>query len=225
MGQLREQLEDFGEHLGYDGKASHSTGQDPKDRGRPQTRRRTGGSTRREGRTAGLGKLWRKVKTWFGYRVRTPATDPGGLHAGLAVGGSMTEALFEETSKRSDFSADRGLTAQESLWDDPSVPWNPTRARNDHPVRTGPTRAYRKGAGCLERPMAFQGFEAARGTLYRCSAAAYGYTVPVGMLLPGSGSQESGPAHFSPLNQRPGSEATGGPALKTTSGSSGSTAG
>ena len=41
MGQLREQLmeevEDFGEHLGYDGKAieSHSTGQEKRKRGRP----------------------------------------------------------------------------------------------------------------------------------------------------------------------------------------------
>ena len=61
MGQVREQLmeevEDFGEHLGYDGKAieSHSTGQENRKTGKTSDPRRTGGSTRREGRTAGRG--------------------------------------------------------------------------------------------------------------------------------------------------------------------------
>ena len=72
-------------------------------RGRPQTRRRTGGSTRREGRTAGRGSCGGSQDlVWLSGAPPTSATRsrwPAGLTRASRSEkqGGMTEALFEET--------------------------------------------------------------------------------------------------------------------------------
>ena len=141
MGQLREQLmeevEDFGEHLGYDGKAieSHSTGQENRKTGKTSDPEADWGKHETGGKDRRTGKLWRKVKTWFGYRVHLIADIRYEIPVACTVTRAsrsevkqleaMTEALFEETPELAkqcqDFSADRGLDSgplKESLWDD-----------------------------------------------------------------------------------------------------------
>ena len=225
MGKLREQLmeevEGFGEHLGYDGKAveSHSTGRKRGKRGQTSDPDADWGKHETGGKDRKTGKLWRKIKTWFGYRVHLIADTRYEIPVACRVTRAsqsevkqletMTEELFEETpelAKRCrDFSADRGLDSgpvKAKLWDDygirpliePRELWkeekqepgyNPTQgiARSLYPDRADTIVHTEKGeVGCVcpesgrQRPMAFQGFEAERGTLkYRCPAAAYGY--------------------------------------------------
>ena len=138
MGKLREQLmeevEDFGEHLGYDGKAveSHSTGGK---RGKTSDPDADWGKHEMGGKDRKTGKLWRKIKTWFGYQVHLIADTRYEIPVACRVRRasrsevkqleSMTEELFEETpalAKRCrDFSADRGLDSgpvKAKLWDD-----------------------------------------------------------------------------------------------------------
>ena len=138
MGKLREQLmeevEGFGEHLGYDGKAveSHSTG---RKRGQPSDPDADWGKHETRGVDGKTGKLWRKIKTWFDYRVHLIADTRYEIPVACRVRRAsqsevkqleaMTEELFEETpalAKRCrDFSADRGLDCgpvKAKLWDD-----------------------------------------------------------------------------------------------------------
>ena len=225
MGKLREQLmeevEGFGEHLGYDGKAveSHSTGRKRGKRGQTSDPEADWGKHEMGGKDRKTGKLWRKIKTWFGYRVHLIADTRYEIPVACRVGRAsqsevkqletMTEELFKETpelAKRCrDFSADRGLDSgpvKAKLWDDygirpliePRELWRDEKKEPGHDPTQGITRSLypdradtivhtEKGeVGCLcpetgrQRPMAFQGFEAERGTLkYRCPAAAYGY--------------------------------------------------
>ncbi len=219
--QLMEEVEDFGEHLGYDGKAmeSHSTGQENRKTGKTSDPEADWGKHETGGKDRRTGKLWRKVKTWFGYRVHLIADTRYEIPVACEVTRAsrsevkqleaMTEALFEETpelGKRCrDFSADRGLDSgplKERLWEDygirpliePRELWkeekkeggyDPGKAitRPLYPDRADTIVHTEKGQVCClcpetgrQRRMAFQGFEAARGTLkYRCPAAAYGY--------------------------------------------------
>ena len=219
--QLMEEVEDFGEHLGYDGKAieSHSTGQENRKTGKTSDPEADWGKHETGGKDRRTGKLWRKVKTWFGYRVHVIADTRYEIPVACRVTRAsrsevkqleaMSEALFEETpqlGKRCrDFSADRGLDSgplKESLWDDygirpliePRELWkeekkepgyDPGKAitRPLYPDRADSIVHTEKGQVCClcpqtgqQRRMAFQGFEAVRGTLkYRCPAAAYGY--------------------------------------------------
>ena len=225
MGKLREQLmeevEDFGEHLGYDGKAveSHSTGRKSGKRGKTSDPDADWGKHEMGGKDRKTGKLWRKIKTWFGYQVHLIADTRYEIPVACRVRRAsqsevkqleaMTEELFEETpelAKRCrDFSADRGLDSgpvKAKLWDDygirpliePRELWqdekkepgyNPTQVitRPLYPDRADTIVHTEKGeVGCVcpetgtQRCLAFQGFEAERGTLkYRCPAAAYGY--------------------------------------------------
>ncbi len=225
MGKLREQLmeevEDFGEHLGYDGKAveSHSTGRKSGKRGKTSDPDADWGKHEMGGKDRKTGKLWRKIKTWFGYQVHLIADTRYEIPVACRVRRAsqsevkqleaMTEELFEETpelAKRCrDFSADRGLDSgpvKAKLWDDygirpliePRELWqdekkepgyNPTQVitRPLYPDRADSIVHTEKGeVGCVcpetgtQRCLAFQGFEAERGTLkYRCPAAAYGY--------------------------------------------------
>ena len=219
--QLMEEVEDFGEHLGYDGKAieSHSTGQENRKTGKTSDPEADWGKHQTGGKDRRTGKLWRKVKTWFGYRVHVIADTRYEIPVACEVTRAsrsevkqleaMTEALFEETpelGKRCrDFSADRGLDSgplKERLWDDygirpliePRQLWKEEKQQGGYDPGEAITRPLypdradtivhtEKGeVGCLcpetgrQRRLAFQGFEAARGTLkYRCPAAAYGY--------------------------------------------------
>ena len=73
--QLREQLmavlPDFGLHLGYDGKAiaSHSTGQTFSTTGQTSDPDADWGQHETFGVDQRTGKLWKKVKSWFGYTL------------------------------------------------------------------------------------------------------------------------------------------------------------
>ena len=73
MVDLRESLmavlPDFGQHLGFDGKAidSHSTGQVDRARGQTSDPDADGGKHATRGVTGRTGKPWTKITTWFGY--------------------------------------------------------------------------------------------------------------------------------------------------------------
>lgn len=177
--QLMEEMEDCGEHLGYDGKGVKSWF---------GYRVHLIADTRHEIPVA--------------CRVRQASESEVKQLEG------MSEELFEETpalAKRCrDFSADRGLDSgglKEKLWDqygirpliEPRELWKQERQEGGHdpsraitrplyPDRADTTVHTEKGEVCClcprtgrQRPMAFQGFEAKRGALkYRCTAAAYG---------------------------------------------------
>ncbi len=219
--QLMEEVEDFGEHLGYDGKAveSHSTGRKRGKRGQTSDPDADWGKHETGGKDRKTGKLWRKIKSWFGYEVHLIADTRYEIPVACRVRRAsqsevkqleaMTEELFEETpalAKRCrDFSADRGLDSgpvKAKLWDDygirpliePRELWKEEKKEPGYDPTQGITRPLypdradtivhtEKGeVGCVcpetgtQRCLAFQGFEAERGTLkYRCPAAAYGY--------------------------------------------------
>ena len=220
MRQLREQLmeevEDFGEHLGYDGKAleSHSTGRKSRKTGKASDAEADWGKHETGGKDRRTGKLWSRVKSWFGYRVHLIADTRHEIPVAWRVRRAsesevkQLEGMSEETpelAKRCrDFSADRGLDSgglKEKLWDqygirpliEPRELWKQERQEGGHAPSRAITRPLypdradtivhtEKGEVCClcprtgrQRPMAFQGFEASRGTLkYRCPAAAYG---------------------------------------------------
>ena len=135
-GELMRLLPDFGEHLGYDGKAieSHCTG---------QRNRKTGETSDPEAdwgkhETTGVdsnGKQWTKIKTWFGYGLHIIADTRYELPVAFSLTRAsvsevkeldrMTDALFArepELGKRCRyFSADRGLDSadlKKKFWDD-----------------------------------------------------------------------------------------------------------
>ncbi|MCP3882101.1 MAG: transposase, partial [Sulfitobacter sp.] len=67
--QLMEALPEFGQHLGYDGKAldSHSTGQVNRKTGTTSDPDADWGKHETAGIDARTGKQWKKIKSWFGY--------------------------------------------------------------------------------------------------------------------------------------------------------------
>ena len=137
--QLMEELPDFGKHLGYDGKAieSYSTGQ--KRRQTEQTSDPDADWGKHE--TKGVdknGKVWKKVKSWFGYCLHLIADTvyeiPVAFHVTPASGSeqielrSMVGQSFQQTPELAercdDFTADRGLDSAETktlLWDDHQI--------------------------------------------------------------------------------------------------------
>ena len=140
MRQLREELmeevEDFGEHLGYDGKAlkSYSTGRKKGKTGKASDAEADWGKHETGGKDRRTGKLWRRVKSWFGYRVHVIADTRHEIPVACRVTRAsrsevkeleaMSEEVFTETpelAKRCrEFSADRGLDSgglKETLWD------------------------------------------------------------------------------------------------------------
>ena len=218
-GRLKEALPDFGEHLGYDGKAieSHSTGRASRETGRTSDPEADWGKHGTRG-VDKAGKSWSKVKSRFGYGLH-PVADthyeiPVAFEAAKAsaseskVLSRMVRELLsgkdpELAERCSDSGADRGLDGgplKKALWDDYGIrPLIDTRAmwrdekaepgydpsktilRPLYPERVDTVPHSEKGEVVCrcpktggERPMAFQGFEADRGTLkYRCPAAAY----------------------------------------------------
>ncbi len=76
--RLMDALPDFGQHLGYDGKAlkSHSTGRRNKDRGETSDPDADWGVHETTG-TGTDGKPWSKIKRWFGYGLHLIADYSG----------------------------------------------------------------------------------------------------------------------------------------------------
>ena len=92
---LFEDVPDFGRHLGYDGKAieSHSTGrvaEGKKDASDPDA---DWGKHETSGVNARTGKVWKKVKSWFGYGLH-PIAD---THYEVPVAFEVTRASRTET--------------------------------------------------------------------------------------------------------------------------------
>jgi len=70
-------LPDFGKHLGYDGKAIESYSMDQVNKTIEKTSDSGAGWDKHE--TAGVdcrtGKIWKKIKTWFGYTLHLIAVS------------------------------------------------------------------------------------------------------------------------------------------------------
>jgi hypothetical protein len=134
---LMEELPDFGEHLGYDGKAieSYSTGRKNKKTGRSSDNDADWGKHETKVTNRKTGKLWTKVKSWFGYCFHVMADTKYEIPVAVKVSKAsaseqkelscMIEDTFEESpqlvERCKDFAADRGLDSGEikgSLWDD-----------------------------------------------------------------------------------------------------------
>ena len=135
--QLMAVLPDFGQHLGYDGKAieSYSTGRVDGESGQRSDPDADWGKHETSGVDARTGKLWTTVKSWFGYGLHLIADTryeiPVAFHLTPASHSEQVELramlgeLFEEhpelASRCHDFSADRGLDCAETkarLWDE-----------------------------------------------------------------------------------------------------------
>ncbi|HUL13709.1 MAG TPA: transposase [Methylococcaceae bacterium] len=135
--QLMVVLPDFGQHLGYDGKAieSYSTGRIDGESGQRSDPDADWGKHETSGVDARTGKLWKKVKSWFGYGLHLIADTryeiPVTFHLTPASHSEQVELrvmlgeLFEEhpelAERCADFSADRGLDCAETkakLWDE-----------------------------------------------------------------------------------------------------------
>lgn len=135
--QLMEVLPDFGRHLGYDGKAveSHSTGSTDKQTGQTSDPDADWGKHETIAVDSKTGKVWAKVKSWFGYGLHVIADTqyeiPVAVHVTSASASEQVELramireIFEQTpalaDRCQDFSADRGLDCGETkalLWDE-----------------------------------------------------------------------------------------------------------
>jgi len=135
--QLMAMLPDFGQHLGYDGKAieSYSTGHVDGESGQRTDPDADWGKHETSGVDARTGKLWKKVQSWFGYGLHLIADTryeiPVTFHLTPASHSEQVELrvmlgeLFEEhpelAERCADFSADRGLDCAETkakLWDE-----------------------------------------------------------------------------------------------------------
>ena len=134
--QLMEVLPEFGQHLGYDGKAidSHSTGQVSRITGETSDPDADWGKHETSGVDTRTGKSWKKIKSWFGYGVHLIADTqyeiPVAMHLTPASHAEQIElrVMLKETfaatpelaERCRDFSADRGLDSAETktlLWD------------------------------------------------------------------------------------------------------------
>jgi len=134
--QLMEELPDFGQHLGYDGKAidSHSTGQVNRQTQETSDPDADWGKHETSGIDGRTGKQWTKIKSWFGYGLHLIADTkyeiPVAVHLTPASHSEQVELrrmireLMVETpelvERCRDFSADRGLDSGRTkalLWD------------------------------------------------------------------------------------------------------------
>jgi hypothetical protein len=133
--QLMEELPEFGQHLGYDGKAieSQSTGHKNRHSGETSDPDADWGKHETVGIDHRTGKPW--IKGWFGYGLHRIADTryeiPVAVHVTPASSPEQIElrAMIRETFEHSahpaqrcqDFSAERGLDTGETkalLWDD-----------------------------------------------------------------------------------------------------------
>ena len=137
---LFEELPDFGRHLGYDGKAieSHSTGWVAEGKEKTSDPDADWGKHETTGVHSKTGKIWKKVKSWFGYGLHLIADThyelPVAFEVTRASGSEvkmlpkMLEELFAKAPQMADrcddFSADRGLDnapQKKKLWDKWSI--------------------------------------------------------------------------------------------------------
>ena len=160
---LFEELPDFGRHLGYDGKAieSRSTGRVAEDKGNTSDPDADWGKHETTGVNTKTGKIWKKVKSWFGYGLHLIADThyevPVAFEVTRASGSEarmlpeMLEQLFAKVPQMADrcddFSADRGLDnapQKKQLWDkwtirpliDTRLMWKAEKEEPDY----GPTK-------------------------------------------------------------------------------------
>ena len=136
-GRLREPLMEEVEDLGDDGKGlrSHSTGRKSRKTGQSSDPEADWGRHETRGKDGRTGRLWRKIRRGFGYRIHLIADTRYEIPVAWRVTRAsrsevkeleaMSEALFQETPKLAkrcqDFSGDRGLDSgplKETLWDD-----------------------------------------------------------------------------------------------------------
>ncbi|MDE0291569.1 MAG: transposase [Candidatus Dadabacteria bacterium] len=135
-GELMRLLPDFGENLGYDGKAlrSNSTGNRNRKTGKTSDPEADWGKHEYSG-VDSSGKTWTKIKTWFGYGLHIIADTRYELPVAFSVTRAsvsevkeldrMTELLFAKDSELKNrcryLSADRGLDSgplKKKLWED-----------------------------------------------------------------------------------------------------------
>lgn len=135
-GELMELLGDFGENLGYDGKAieSHCTGQRSRKTGETSDPEADWGKHEYSGVDSD-GKAWTKIKTWFGYGLHIIADTKYELPVAFSLTRAcvseageldrMTEFLFGKEpglkNRCGYLSADKGLDSaalKKKLWDD-----------------------------------------------------------------------------------------------------------
>ena len=172
--QLREALPDFGEHLGYDGKAvpSHSTGRVSARTGAASDRDADWGRHETRGVDGRTGRAWTKVKSWFGYRVHLMADTRYEVPVSYRVTRAsraevkvldemVDEELGDWAGRCRDFSADRGLDCgalKAKLWQchgvrpliEPRELWREEKAMPGHDPTRPITRAlYPERADCI----------------------------------------------------------------------------
>ena len=133
---LFEELPYFGHHLGYDGKAieSHSTGRVAEDTEKTSNPDADWGKHETSSACTKTGKIWKKVKSWFGYGLHVIADTRYEVPVAFEVRRAsdsevkmlpgMLENLFakapEMVERCDDFSANRGLDnapQKKTLWD------------------------------------------------------------------------------------------------------------
>jgi hypothetical protein len=169
--QLMAVLPEFGQHLGFDGKAIHSysTGTKHKATHKTSDEDADWGKHETTGVDAKTGKIWRKIKSWFGYGVHLIADThyeiPVSFHVTQASRSEqkelpiMIDELAEETPdimhRCADFSADRGLDCEKTkadLWDlyqikpliDTREMWREEKQAADYDPKKPITRALNK---------------------------------------------------------------------------------
>lgn len=128
-GQLMAELPDFGRHLGFDGKAisSHSTGQVNRETQKTSDPDADWGKHTTKGIDSKTGKEWKKVTSWFGFKIHLIADT----QYEIPVAFEVTKASCSEqtvlkrlihstfgqdpdlTERCYDFVADRGLDSAE----------------------------------------------------------------------------------------------------------------
>ena len=135
--ELMELCPDFGRELGYDGKAvrSNSTGQNNRRKGKTSDPDADWGKHETSGVDSSTAKVWKKIKSWFGYGLHIIADTKYEIPVAFSVRRAsvsevkelerMTDVLFTQDpglAKRCKyFSADRGLDSgalKKKLWDD-----------------------------------------------------------------------------------------------------------
>ena len=171
---LREALPDFGEHLGYDGKAvpSHSTGRVSARTGAASDRDADWGRHETRGVDGRTGRAWTKVKSWFGYRVHLMADTRYEVpvsyrvtRASRAEAKVLDEMVDEElgdwAGRCRNFSADRGLDCgalKAKRWQlrpliEPRESWREEKAMPGHDPAQPITRAlYPERVDCIVYP-------------------------------------------------------------------------
>ena len=169
IGSLRAlmfgELPEFGRHPGDDGKPieSHTTGRVAENKGKTSDPDADWGKHETTGVNAKTGAIWKKVKSWFGYRLHLIAHTPYEVFevtrasaSELKVLSGMVDDLFAGApglaDRCADFRANRGLdnaAQKKRLWDewnirpliDARLMWRVEKEEPDHDPEQPITRA------------------------------------------------------------------------------------